>query len=125
VRLSLAGAQTLAEGKLNFFGSWTLTRGRFWPIFGTYLMAIILAAVIGLLGFVVAAAPIFAIGGGMKGLSMVMQPNVTTLSAYFTAPIIVYTLIMAFVGAQVDAIVVCPAAAIYRAIKGGEEVEAF
>ena len=39
VRLSLAPAMTLADGRVSFLRAWILTKGQFWSLFGTYLIA--------------------------------------------------------------------------------------
>jgi hypothetical protein len=54
VRLSLAPAQTMATRSINIFGSWSLTRGRFWPILGTYVIGfviyVVVAVIVGVIG---------------------------------------------------------------------------
>lgn len=42
VRLSLAGAITFSEQRIRIRASWSLTRGRFWPLFGAYVLAFLL-----------------------------------------------------------------------------------
>jgi hypothetical protein len=53
VRLSLVLAWTFDTGKISLGGSWALTRGRFWPILGTYLLATALTGVVVLLAWLV------------------------------------------------------------------------
>lgn len=64
VRLSLAPAMTFSRRSLDVFGSWGLTRGRFWPLVGMYILAAIFICVVGWLGGVLAD---FA--GGLLGFS--------------------------------------------------------
>jgi hypothetical protein len=70
VRLSLAPALTFARGRIDLFGSWTLTRGRFWSLLGVYVMVLALCAVV----YVFAAALIFGLG------RLVLGPDIVALS---------------------------------------------
>jgi hypothetical protein len=46
LRLSLAGPQTFAERRINLRGSWQLTKTAFWPMVGSYVIALILYIVV-------------------------------------------------------------------------------
>jgi hypothetical protein len=46
VRLSLAPSATFAQRRVVFFDSWKLTRGRFWPLLGAYLVSWLLAILV-------------------------------------------------------------------------------
>lgn len=46
VRLSLAPSATFAQRRLVFFDTWKLTRGRFWPLLGAYLVSWLLAILV-------------------------------------------------------------------------------
>jgi hypothetical protein len=48
VRLSLAPAMTLADGRVSFLRAWALTKGLFWPLLGAYVIALAIAGVLGL-----------------------------------------------------------------------------
>ena len=54
VRWSLAVPITMAQGKMSFFDSFALTKGRFWPLLGMAFLAGILALVIYMLCSIVA-----------------------------------------------------------------------
>lgn len=41
VRLSPAAALTIRDRKTKFFDAWTVTKGRFWPMFGGFLVILI------------------------------------------------------------------------------------
>ena len=68
VRLSLSPPMTFATARVTVFGSWALTRGRFWPLFGTYLVAGLLALALEIAVLAVFAVLAFVLGGGMEGL---------------------------------------------------------
>jgi hypothetical protein len=54
VKFSLALPATFAEKKIRIFESWSLTRGRFWSILGMFLLSVILAFVVGIVGNLIA-----------------------------------------------------------------------
>ncbi|MBV9511763.1 MAG: hypothetical protein JO303_15935 [Caulobacteraceae bacterium] len=56
VRLSLAGPATFVEHRLTIFKTWPLTHGQFWRLFGAYLLACAIAAVIFILMAVLGGA---------------------------------------------------------------------
>ena len=62
VRLSLAPAMTFAQRRLRFFGSWKLTRRRFWPLVGMYLLAFVLCIVAYVIGELIANAIVAGAG---------------------------------------------------------------
>lgn len=118
VRLSLAGPQTLAEGRIRLFDSWRLTKGHFWNMLGVYVIATVLAMIITLLGFVIAFGAAAALGGGMQGLQSIIAPDMSSAGAYFSPLMIIYLIVMSVISAMSLAITLTPPAAIYRDIAG-------
>ena len=112
VRLSLASAQTFATGKVTLFGSWALTRGRFWPILGTYVLAGAFAAVVYVLWFVLSFAIVAAIGG-VGALGATMQPDLGSLTAFLTPAALAKTVLGAIVTALLWPVLGAPPAVIY------------
>ena len=115
VRFSLASALTFDGGRVNLFGSWRLTHGRFWPIFGTYLLAFALAVVVYMLSFLVIFAAAAMVGGG-NPMTAMMYPDMTSLTAYLKPTRIVQMVLGAGVSALIWPLMLTPAAAIYRCL---------
>jgi hypothetical protein len=121
VRLSLAGPQTFAEQRLRLFDSWRLTRGHFWKLFGAYVLSVILALVVVLLGMVIYAAVAAVLtGGNLEAVGRVFQPDMTSVAAYFTPAMLIYAVFGAFLGAVQNAVIYAPAAMAYRVLAAGE-----
>jgi len=116
VRLSLALSQTFATGRVNIFGSWALTKGRFWPILGAYLLALVLLIVVYLLAFAVQAVVAIALGGGLAGVTSLFEPDMSTLASFFTPAMLVYVATGGFLSALALMVLYAPAASIYRDI---------
>lgn len=113
VRLSLAPSLTFETGRINLLGSWALTRGRFWRIFGAYLLTFGLVMVVYFLSLLVmAAAGAVLAGGDLQAVGK--TPDTSSLQAYFTLNTLVQSVLSAFVSALVWPVLFTPAAAIYR-----------
>lgn len=118
-RLSLANVQTFATGKINLFGSWALTKGRFWPMFGAYFVAYVLAGVVYLLLVLIVIMVGAALSGGdLASLGDLLQSRTNSLES-LTKPMGLVSL--AFGGLTTILLSVTaytPAAVIYREIEG-------
>jgi hypothetical protein len=120
-KLSLASPQTFATGKINLFGSWGLTKGRFWPIFATYFLAFILLLLMGLLAMVIIGAIMAVMMGAQGAMAMFMKPDMSSIGAYFTLGHIVYLLLVAGFTALFAPVWLTPPAAIYRSLTAGRD----
>ena len=98
VRLSLAGPMTFAQRRVRLTGSWALTRGRFWAMFGAYLLAGVLIVLAAVVLLVVCCLIAFAVSGiaGVRGLFI---PDSRSVASFFTPERIVMMVLNAPVGA--------------------------
>lgn len=119
VRLSLAPVMTFSERRMILFGAWRASKGRFWPMFGAYLLALVMAIIVGLLGMVIVFAAMFAMGGAGA------EPDFSSLGAYFTPAMIVSTILGGLLSALYTAILYAPGAVIWRELKGEKGAAVF
>lgn len=121
VRLSLAPAITFESKRVSLFASWRLTKGRFWPLFATYLLTIALIAVVYLLCLLV----IYAVGAvlGLNGPTAA-APDLHSVRSYFTPWMMVQTLLGAGASALVWPVLLTPPTAVYRALAPSGETAA-
>ncbi|PVM90536.1 hypothetical protein [Caulobacter endophyticus] len=117
VRLSLANVLTFAKGKIDIFGSMALTKGRFWPMFGAYVVATILAIVVYLLLFLI----VTMLGGALSGFNMeslgnLMQSQTTSLESLMTPTGILSLAVGGLIAVLTSVTIYTPSAMIYREI---------
>jgi hypothetical protein len=117
VRFSLALPATFAERRIRVFESWRLTKGRFWPLLGMFVLAIVLALVIYLLAMMIYFA-VATLAGGVAGAGSAFQPDFSSFGALLSVPKVIYAIITALVSAVTTAITTAPAMAAYRDITG-------
>ena len=113
VRLSLAPALTFDHGRIELFESWRLTRGRFWPLAGTYLLTAALFAVVYLLCELVISGigAVLTLGGSLEA-----PADPRSLAAWFTPRRLLETVLGAGVSALVWPVLLTPPTAVYRAL---------
>lgn len=123
-KFSLAGPMTFAEGRIRIFESWGATKGRFWTLFGSYLLAGILGLVVSLLGGAISLAFVVALGGSaaqgsdLAAMFEAMQADYSSLAVFFTPAMVANMVISALFSALTYAIFLAPPAVAYRAIMG-------
>jgi hypothetical protein len=122
VRLSMAAPMTFDERRLVVFGSWSFTRGSFWPLLGAYVLTVLLGIVIVVLMLVISGAVIeasfLATGGSLSTIGHDVQTDISSVGAYLTLPTI---LSQAFGSAMIIiyfVIVLSPAAIAYQGLAG-------
>jgi hypothetical protein len=120
-RLSLGSPMTFDSGRIRFFESWALTKGRFWPIFGCYALAAGLALVVGLLGLVIQVSIGALLGGGLQaGGVALFRPDLSSLATGLSPPRLATFVVGAGLMAILLPVIMTPAAAIYRAVTRSE-----
>lgn len=119
VRLSLAVPITVAEKRFAFFDSFALTKGRFWPLLGMAVLAVVMVLLVQLLSSIV-SMPI-ALASGMESWSFgADQDSAAVIAALDVSNpwVIAHAVVEAIVSALTVGILYAPFAAAYRAIKG-------
>ncbi|EJL36215.1 hypothetical protein PMI01_01061 [Caulobacter sp. AP07] len=125
VRLSFAGVLTFDTGKVDIRGSWALTKGRFWPLFGAYFVALVLAMVVYALLMVIIVVVGAGLGGGLSAMSEALNPDMTSLAAFFTPAGMVRTLFSGLLSVLIMLIVFAPAPTIYAQLQGRNVSDTF
>lgn len=115
VKFSFAGPMTFLSKRIEIFGSWRATSGRFWPLFGCYTLAVVLGVVVALLGMAIGLAAMLAFGGSVASI---FSPDMSSLTAYFTPGVVAYLAVNSIFTGLTYAIYQGPAMAAYRAIHG-------
>lgn len=117
VRLSLTSPLTFDTRKVDLFGSWRLTRGRFWKMLGAYVLVWMLAILVYILVAIIAVALAAAIGGGLNGIALMFRPDSSSAASYFSPVRLVIMVVNAAASALVWPLLLMPSATIYRQIR--------
>ncbi len=83
VRLCLATPMTFATGRISIRQAWALSRGRFWPLFGMIVLAVIFYVMIWLLISVIGFA-IVRLSGGEAAMAGGAMSAAGTIAAFAT-----------------------------------------
>ncbi len=121
VRLSLAVPITVAEQRFAFFDSFALTKGRFWPLLGMAVIAIVMVIIIELLSSIV-SMPV-GVMSGLESPSWGSNPSPEHLRAMLDSSnpwVILSVVIESVVKALTVGVIYAPFAAAYRGIKGAQ-----
>lgn len=119
VRLSLAVPATFAARRLAFAESLALTRGRFWPLVGAYVIALVMVVLVLILGQVISLGVEAALG--QSGPPAV----IASLSQVLTPVGVILHVVDAVLSAMAYVILYAVSAAIYRLFTGRSPAQAF
>ncbi len=120
-RFALASAQTVAERGIRIFGSWGLTKGRYWKVVGALLLSLITLIPVLCLYIGVLAGVTLATGGELNSFS---QPDYSSLAALFDPVAITRYVFGGIFGSLAVVVTGSATAYIYRALAEGTEAPA-
>jgi len=119
VRLCLAVPITLVQGRFAFFDSFKLTRGRFWPLLGMAVIAVVMVLLIQLLSSIVSMP--LSMMSGLQSWSFNGGQDVANVRAALNVGnpwVIANAVVEAIVAAMTVGIMYAPFSAAYRDITG-------
>jgi hypothetical protein len=115
-RLSLAGPMTVRDGRMRFMASWRLTRERSWKIFGVFLVALLMAAVVAGVGGYLLTMTINAL---KLDISMMYDPSLAVaLKAVVKPAVLVNVLFQGLLTGLALVLQIAPSAYIHRQLVG-------
>ena len=119
VRLGLSMPMTMADRHLRLLESWKLTRGRFWPLLGAWMLSWVLYLVLVFAEWavvmVVAVIVMVSSHLSLSNLSALFSADTSSLAAFFAPTSIIAALLNALTSAAGLAILTGPIAAAYLA----------
>lgn len=129
VRLSFVSTLAFDTRRIDLGASWKLTEGRFWPLFGTYVIAMVLAAVVYLLLFVMIAAVgavgALAMGGGLAAVGDALQHEANSVASVLSPAGVISSLLSGLTAVLLSLIVSAPAPTIYAQLRGADVADTF
>ncbi|MDB5472108.1 MAG: hypothetical protein JWR84_3668 [Caulobacter sp.] len=121
VRLSLSSAATFVNQRLAIQESWRMTKGRYWPLFGTYLLAGVLGMLVVLLVWGISMV-VVSLMFGLTAAGGAMSPTFESLGAVLSPANLVYVAILSFGSSLGYLIFLTPAPTIYKQLTGSAAV---
>ena len=121
VRLCLAVPITVAERRFAFFDSFSLTKGRFWPLFGMAIIAVVMVLLVQLLSSIVSMP--LSVMSGLQSFSFNGSQDTESVRAALDVGnpwVIANAVVEAIVSAMTVGIMYAPFSAAYLNIKGGQ-----
>ena len=121
VRLCLAVPITVAERRFAFFDSFSLTKGRFWPLLGMAIIAVVMVLLVELLSSIVSMP--LSVMSGLQSWSFNGSQETESIRAALDVGnpwVIANAVVEAIVAAMTVGIMYAPFSAAYLNIKGGQ-----
>lgn len=120
VRLSFAAPMTFALRRIHVFSAWKLTKGRFWPLLGCYLLALVFVILMGLVDAAISAVLAFGLSGGSlsRAATGMMKPDYASLLTLFTPLFVMRLIVGSAFGSVMWTVMGAAPAAAYREIAG-------
>jgi hypothetical protein len=117
VRLSLVLPISFVEGGVPLRRSWAMTRSRFWPLLGMWVLAFVFSIVISTVAYIVGMIVLLVFGG--LGLVAQMQGGgeLSALTPMIVVGGLLYLLIQLASAALQAVVITAPAAAAYRQLR--------
>jgi MFS family permease len=125
LKFALAVPETLDQRRISIFNTWRLTKGVTWRMFLSYLIVSLMSLALVIVLVLAAIGVMVAIGFNVADLPRQFEtdPNAAfrQMAALFVPIMVVVGVISAIVTPLFNALYLCPAAYIYRAITGRTE----
>ena len=119
VRWSLAIPIVVAEKRFAFFDSFALTRGRFWPLLGMAVLAVVMVLLVQLLSSIVSMPIALASGAESWSFGSGQDSEAVIAALDVSNPwVIAHAVVEAIVSALTVGVLYAPFAAAYRDITG-------
>jgi hypothetical protein len=122
VRLSLSSALTFDTGRLNVFGGWALSRGRFMPMFSVYLLCAVQVVLLTVIGGVILWLVLSVLVPGGDVVQFFSKPDMGSVGAMLSPARLVYTALSSVMFAVTLPVCLMSGPAIYRAVTTGRAV---
>ena len=116
VRFSLASPAAYASGRIDLAHAWTLTGGRLWALARIYLLVLLLASVVFLLGAVAIDKGLSAAFGGESRFDELAQLDFSSPAALLTPARLILAALQAILSALILPVLLCPPIEIYRVL---------
>ncbi|MCA4917317.1 MAG: hypothetical protein IM671_12800 [Phenylobacterium sp.] len=118
IRMSLGPVISFSEKRLSIFDSWNMTKALFFPMLGSYVLAIISFLIFYILSVIIMVCiAAILVGGDLVALRESIDTDFTSFRTYFSPIRVLVMVFGAFTLAVFYAVMSAPSAVIYREIR--------